>query len=78
MSHNAFRIKTGYYLQLLMPETMKSFGSTKSKITKYESGENVPRSEITEVVLVHGDIFNNYYQHYSSVLHTFVSNKSFG
>ena len=29
-----FKIKTGYYLQILTPETMKSLGSTKSKITK--------------------------------------------
>ena len=25
---NTFEIKTGYYLQLLTPETMKLFGST--------------------------------------------------
>ena len=37
-----FKIKTGYYLELLTPETMKLFGSTKSKITKDENGENVP------------------------------------
>ena len=29
-----FTIKTGYYLELLTPETMKLLGSTKSKITK--------------------------------------------
>ena len=29
-----FKIKTGYYLELLTPETMKLLGSTKSKITK--------------------------------------------
>ena len=29
-----FTIKTGYYLKLLTPETMKLLGSTKSKITK--------------------------------------------
>ena len=27
-----FRIKTEYYLELLLPETMKLLGSTKSKI----------------------------------------------
>ena len=27
-----FKIKTGYYLELSMPETMKLLGSTKSKI----------------------------------------------
>ena len=29
-----FEIKTGYYLELLTPETMKLLGSTKSKVTK--------------------------------------------
>ena len=28
------KIKTGYYLELLTPETMKSLGSIESKITK--------------------------------------------
>ena len=29
-----FKIKAGYYLELLMPETMKWLGSTRSKINK--------------------------------------------
>ena len=37
-----FKVKTGYYLELLTPETMKLLVSTKSKLTKYENGENVP------------------------------------
>ena len=37
-----FKIKTGYYLELLTPETMKLLESTKSKITKDKDGENVP------------------------------------
>ena len=57
-----FKIKTGYYLELLMPETMKLLGSTKIKITKNENGENVPHLEITEAVLVHCNIVNNDYQ----------------
>ena len=57
---------------------MKLFGSTKSKITKDEKGENMPHFEITEVVLIHCNIVKNNYQHDSRVLHTFVSNKSFG
>ena len=47
-----FKIKTGYYLELLTPETMKLLGSTKSKINKDQNGENVPHLEITEVVLI--------------------------
>ena len=73
-----FKIKTGYYLELLTPETMKLLGSTKRKITKDQNGENVPHLEITEVVLIHCNIVNNDYQQDSKVLYIFVPNKSFG
>ena len=52
-SRITFRIKNGYSLELLTPETMKLFGSTENKITKNRNVENVPHLEITEVVLVH-------------------------
>ena len=57
---------------------MKLHGSTKNKITKDKSGENVPYLEITKAVLVHCNIVNNDYQQDSRVLHTFVPNKPFG
>ena len=63
-----FKIKTGYYLELLTTETMKLLGSTKNKITKDEIVENVPHLEITELVLVHCNIVNNDYQQDSKVL----------
>ena len=72
-----FKIKTGYYLELLMPETMKLLGSTKSKINKDENDENVPHLAITEVALIHFNIVNNPYQQNSRVLYIFVPNKSF-
>ena len=72
-----FRIKTGYYFELLTPETMKLLESTKSKITKNENGENIPNLEITEVVLVHCNIVNNDYQQDSRALENFFHNKSF-
>ena len=56
---------------------MKLLGSTKSKITKDENGENVPHLEITEVVLVFCNIVNNDYQQDSRVLYTFILNKLF-
>ena len=59
-------------------ETIKLLGSTKNKISKDANGENVPNLKITEVVLVHYNIVNNEYQQGSRVLHTFVTNKSFG
>ena len=73
-----FKIKTGYYLELLTSETMKLLGSTESKITKDENGNNVPNIEITEVVLVHCNIVNNDYQEDSRVLYIFIPNKLFG
>ena len=73
-----FKIKTGYYLELLTHESMKLLGSTKSKVTKDENGENVPHLEITEVILVHYNIINNDYQHDSGVLYTFIPNRLFG
>ena len=72
------KIKNGYSLERLTPETMKLLGSTKNKITKDKNGENVPHLEITEVVLVHCNIVNNDYQQDSRVLYTFVPNKPFG
>ena len=57
---------------------MKLTGSTKTKITKDKNGENVPDLEITEVLSIHCNIVNNYYQQGLRVLYTFVPNKSFG
>ena len=36
-----FKIKNGYSIELLTPETMKLIGSTENKITKNKNGENV-------------------------------------
>ena len=73
-----FKIKTGYYLELLTPETMKFLQSTKSKINKDKHLENIPHLEITVAVLIHCNIANNNFQEDAKVLYTFVSNKSFG
>ena len=42
------------------------------------NGENVPKLESVEVVLVHCNLVKNDYQHASKVLFTFVPNKKFG
>ena len=73
-----FRIKTGYKLELLTPETMKLLGSTKKVVDKDKNGENVPKLETVEVVLVHCNLVKNDYQHTSKVLFTFAPNKEFG
>ena len=67
-----FKMKTGYYLKLLTPETMKLLESTKTKINKGKNGKNMPYSKI----LAHGNIVINDDQQDSS--YAFVPNKSFG
>ena len=57
-----FKIKSGYHLEFLTPETMKLLGSVESKITKDKNGENVPHLEVVELVLVHCNLVNNDYQ----------------
>ena len=73
-----FKINTRYYLERLMPETIKLLGSIKNKITKDKNGKNVPHSEITEVILVYCNIVTSVYQQDSVVLYKFVPNKSSG
>ena len=73
-----FKIKNGYYLELLIPETVKLLGSAENKITANKNGENVPHLEIVELVLVHCNLVNNDYQQNSRILFTFAPNKSFG
>ena len=73
-----FKVKTGYKLELLSPETMKLLGSTKKDVDQDKDGEDVPKLESVEVVLVHCNLVNNNYQQASKVLFTFVPNKQFG
>ena len=56
-----FKIKTGYKLELLTPKTMKLLGSTKEDAENDEDGENVPKLESVEVVLVHCNLVKNHY-----------------
>ena len=73
-----FKVKTGYKLELLSPETMKLLGSAKKDVDKDKDGEDVSKLESAEVVLVHCNLVNNSYQQASKVLFTFVANKQFG
>ena len=58
-----FKIKTGYKLELLTPETMKFLGSTKNDVNSDENSANIPKLEFVEVVLVHCSLVKNDYQH---------------
>ena len=73
-----FRIKNGFSLEPLTPETVKLLGSTGNKITKDKNSENVPHLEITEVVLIHCNIVNEWISTRFKSLLTFVPKKPFG
>ena len=73
-----FTVKTGYKLELLSPETMKLSGSTKKDVDQDKDGEDVPKLESAEVVLVHCNLANINYQQASKILFTFVPSKQFG
>ena len=68
-----FKIKDGYKLELQMPETMKSFSSTK-KLTDKTKAENIPS---LDVVLVQCNLVDNQYQQKSEKLCTFAPNKPY-
>ena len=57
---------------------MKLPGSTKKDVDKDRVGENVPKLESVEVILLDCNLVKNDYQHTSKVLFTFLPNKKFG
>ena len=73
-NRTTFKIKTGYYLELSTPETIKLLASTRSKIPKDKNDEDVPYLEIAEVVLIHCNVVNDSYQKNSRVLYRFLLN----
>ena len=56
---------------------MKLLGSTEKDVDKDKNGEDVPKLESFEVVLVHCNVVNNNYQQTSKIVFTFVPNKQF-
>ena len=62
---------------MLTPETMKLLGNGKKDVDKDKDGENVPKLESVEAVLVHYNVVKNEWQHTTKVLFTFVPNKQF-
>ena len=72
-----FKIKTRCKLELLSLETMKLLESANKDVDQDKDGEDVPKLESAEVVLLHCNQVNNNYQQASKVLFTFVPNKEF-
>ena len=62
-----FNVKTGYKLELLSSETMKLLESTEKDVDQDKDGEDVPKLESVEVVLMHCNLVNNNYQQVSKV-----------
>ena len=56
-----FKIKTGYKLELLTPETIKLSGSTRKDVDADKNSEKIPKLESVEVVLVHCNLVKNDY-----------------
>ena len=61
-NHVVFRIKKCYKLELLSKETMRLIASTEKVIDIDKNGENVPKLEIVDVILMHYNVINNNYQ----------------
>ena len=66
-SRIVFKIKTGYKLELLSPETMRLLESTKKYVDKNKDGEDVPKLESVEIFLVQCKQVNSNYQQVSKV-----------
>ena len=67
-----FKIKNGYKLELLIPETMKLLGNTKKVVDKDKNGENLPKLEIVKIVLVHCNLIISILQRYYLLLYQIV------
>ena len=57
---------------------MKLLGNTKKHVDQDKDGEDVPKLESAEIVLMHSNLVNNNYQQASKVLFAFTPNKQFG
>ena len=77
-NRKVFKIKSRYKLELLSKETMELLGSSKSVVDSDENSKLVPKLESVDLVLMHCNLVNNDYQKASTVLFTFVPNKSYG
>ena len=71
-------LKIELHLKLKMGIVLKLLGTIKNKMTKEKMVKMYPHLEITEVILVHGNIVNNDNQQDSRVFYTFVQKKPFG
>ena len=70
--------KTGYKIELLTLKQWNCKEAQKKDVDKDKDGENLPKLESVEFVLVHCNLVENDYQDTSKVLFACVPNKQFG
>ena len=73
-----FKIKIGFKLELLSPETKKLLESVKKIFDQETTGKYVPKLESAQAVLVHCNLVNNNYQQAPRALFTFMPDKRSG
>ena len=64
--------KTDFKLELISLETIKFLASTKKDVDQDKDGEDMPKLESVEVILVHYNLVNKNHQQTSKVLFTFA------
>ena len=72
-----FKVKTGYKLELLSQRNDETIRKYKKYVDQDKDGEDTPKLESVEVILVHFNLVNNNYQQTSKVLFSFVPSKQF-
>ena len=73
-----FKIKRGYKLELLTPETMRLLGSTKKMLIKIKTAKTYQNQNLLKLFQFIVILVKNDFQRTSKVLFSFVPNKQFG
>ena len=78
IKQDRFKSKNRLQIRITIFRNNESIRDYKEDVDQNKDGEDVPKLESVEVVLVHCNLVNNNYQQVSKVLFTFVPNKQFG
>ena len=78
IKQDRFKSKNRLQIRIIIFRNNESIREYKKDVDQNKDGEDVPKLESVEVVLVHCNLVNNNYQQVSKVLFTFVPNKQFG
>ena len=78
IKQDRFKSKNRLQIRITIFRNNESIREYKEDVDQNKDGEDVPKLESVEVVLVHCNLVNNNYQQVSKALFTFVPNKQFG